>query len=85
MGEGAEPEELYLIRQIRRYDAANVLGRPMSALEIKRIGIAENIANICVERGQALNAAIWMTDNPDKASVFNYAMKKAIEMGLINA
>ena len=85
MDDGKMPEELYLLFEIKRYGAVNVLGRPMSALEIKRIGIVENIVNICNERGIEENKADWMNQNPDKANLFNYAMGLAIDMGLIDA
>ena len=79
------PEELYLLFEIKRYGAVNVLGRPMSALEIRRIGIAEDIVNICYERGSEPNKADWMNQNPDKAKLFNYALGLALEMELIDA
>ena len=84
MGEGEMPEELYLLFEIKRYGAVNVLGRPMSALEIKRIGIAENIVNICNERSNEQNKADWMNQNPGKANTFNHALGLAINMGLID-
>lgn len=85
MSDGKIPEELDLLFEIKRYGAVNVLGRPMSALEIKRIGVAENIVNICRERGREENKANWMDENPDKAKFFNYALSLAKREGLIDA
>ena len=69
--------------QIRRFGAVSVLNRPMSALEIQRIGTAEDVVNICVERGSAMNAATWATENPGNFAYFNYALGLAMDRGLI--
>ena len=78
------PEEIRLANAIEKYGAFSVFGRSMSALEIQRIGIAENIVNICVIRGKAVNAAVWETDHPEHAKLFKRAMKLAMDMGLID-
>lgn len=83
MDDGETPEEIKLSNAFRRFGAFNVLGRPMSALEIQRIGTAENVVNICRERGASENKAEWATENPEAAEVFNYAMKLALDMGLV--
>jgi len=83
MSDGRMPEEIELSNSFKRFGAFTVLGRPMSALEIKRISLAERVVNTCVERGGDLNAAVWMQSNPEKAEFFNWAMMQALDMGLI--
>ncbi len=55
----------------------------MSALELRRIGIAENVINICRDRNAALNAVTWEKENPDAAASYKYAMQLAMDEGLI--
>lgn len=61
----------------------NVLGRPMSALEIQRIEIAESIVSICRDRDRVGMKAEWETSNPKAAANFKYAAKLALDMGLV--
>ena len=77
------PEEIILANAIKRFGASNVLNRKMSALEIKRIGVAENVVNICYERGEAINAGQWEKDNQAAGQLFRYAGQLAADMGLI--
>ena len=83
MSDGEIPEEIILANAIKRYGVNGVLGRPMSALEIKRIGLAENMVNICYARGEALNAGEWEKENPDAGALFRAAGRLAADMGLI--
>ncbi len=84
MGDGEIPEEIVLAKAINRYGVYGVFGRPMSALDINRIGIAENIIRICAARGNAAMHAEWEGSNPEAAAVFKYAMGLAIDKGLID-
>ncbi len=83
MGEGEMPEEIILSNAVSRYGANGVFGRPLSALEIERMGTANGIVSICHDRNASLNHATWATENPEAAKVFDYAMKLALDMGLI--
>ena len=65
------------------FGANGVLGRPISALELKRIGFAEKIVNICRDRNAALNAVTWEKENPVAAIDYKDAMKLAMDEGLI--
>lgn len=70
-----QPEELILLGYVDRFGAQAVLGRALSAREIKSMVLAENVVRAYRERQAAQDWAIWAKDNPDKAHLLNEAMR----------
>jgi hypothetical protein len=68
------PGELILLGYIDRFGAQAVLGRPLSAREIRGMVLAENVVNAYREREASSNFAIWMDENEGKAILLNEAM-----------
>jgi hypothetical protein len=75
IGEGDIPKELRLAGYINRFGAQAVLGRAISAKEVKHITAAENVVNIYHSMQNAQNAAEWAGSNPDAADLIDYAIK----------
>jgi len=80
---GQMPAELRLLREIDRFGAQAVFGRPLGAGEMRRMMIAETIVNLYHARAAAENWAAWETANPGLAALLNAALKAAIDEGLI--
>jgi len=78
------PPELRLLREIDRFGAQAVFGRPLGAGEMRRMMIAETIVNLYRARAAAENWAAWEMASPELAALLNAALKAAIDEGLIN-
>ncbi len=60
-----KPYELVLLGYIDRFGAEAVMGRPvLSAGELRRMIMAENICNAFTSRKASENWAQWVRDNP---------------------
>ena len=78
------PPELRLLREIDRFGAQAVFGRPLAAREMRQMMVAEGIVHAYRARAAAENWAAWETANPELAALLNAALKAAIDEGLIN-
>ena len=78
------PPELRLLREIDRFGAQAVFGRPLGAGEMRRMMIAETIVHAYRARAAAENWAAWETANPELAALLNAALKAAIDEGLLD-
>jgi hypothetical protein len=74
-GGGPMPDELILLGYIDRFGAQAVLGRALSAGEIKSMVLAENVKNAYQERQNSQDWAVWKRDNDAKANLLNEAME----------
>ena len=74
-GDGSQPEELILLGYVDRFGAQAVLGRALSAKEIKGMVLAENVVKAYRERQAASDWATWARDNDSKANLLNEAME----------
>ena len=83
MCDGEIPEEIRLANAVDRYGAYGVYGRPMSALDIQRIEMAENYIGVCRAWKAADNKADWELSNPGVGAAFKYALGLAMDMGLV--
>jgi len=73
--DGEQPEELILLGYIDRFGAKAVMGRALSAREIRGMVLAENVVNAYKERQAASDWTIWTDNNKDKARLLNEAMR----------
>ena len=78
------PPELRLLREIDRFGAQAVFGRPLGAKEMRQMMVAEGIVHAYHARAAAENWAAWETANPELAALLNAALKAAIDEGLLN-
>lgn len=76
---GPVSPEIRLIRSVDRFGAQAVFGRTLSAKEIKQMLIADAIVEAYHARARSKDWAAWETDNPERATLLNAAMKLAIE------
>ena len=74
-GDGPQPEELILLGYIDRFGAQSVLGRVLSAKEIRGMILAENVVRAYRERQSAQDWVTWARDNDAKANLLNEAME----------
>jgi len=65
---------LILLGYIDRFGAQAVLGRPLSAREIRGMVLAENLVNAYKERKASSDWAEWAADNPAMNELLNEAM-----------
>lgn len=72
---GPVSAELALLSYIDRWGAQSVLGRPMSAGEIRRMLIAERIAMAYRSRETAKNWATWAIENEEEANLLAMAQQ----------
>lgn len=61
-GEG-HSRELALLNTLEKYGGAQVLGRVLSAHEVRCMNIADNVARAYRARAQATNWAAWASEN----------------------
>ncbi len=80
---GPMPDELKLAQRIDRWGAYGVLGGPMSVNEIARIEVAEKIVSIYRNRENSESWATWAMANEPQNALLLFAMKCAIDLGLI--
>jgi len=78
------PPELRLLREIDRFGAQAVFGRPLAAREMRQMMVAEGIVHAYRARAAAENWAAWEMASPELAALLNAALKTAIDEGLIN-
>lgn len=77
-GDGPKPGLLTLAEYINRFGVEAVMGRSvLSAGELKRMVVTENIVYAYRERARAENWAKWTQENPDKAQFLNEAARLA--------
>ena len=77
------PDELKLVQRIDRWGAYGVLGGPLSVNEIAGIEAAEKIVNIYQSREKSESWATWSETYPPQSALLLFAMKCAIDLGLI--
>lgn len=80
-GEGEPPAEIKLLRAIERFGVHGVYGRPLTANEIKRMNVSQNIINWFNERATSQNWATWNMEHRDYARILSDASKVANDYG----
>ena len=75
------PEELELLAFIDRFGALAVMGRTLSAGEMRRMMTAENVVKWAAERAKAENWAAWAKEHPHKAALLAEAMREGKDYG----
>lgn len=80
---GPKPAILKLVQRIERWGAYGVLGGPMSVNEITQIEVVEKIINIYQSRENSESWATWAMINEPQNALLLFAMKCAIDLGLI--
>ena len=78
------PPELRLLREIDRFGAQAVFGRPLAAREMRQMMVAEGIVHAYRARATAENWAAWEMASPELAALLNAALKAAIDEGLLD-
>lgn len=67
------PAELRLADDVDRFGAISLLGRPLTAIEVRTIKIADNIRYLYNERERAESFAEWIRDYPDQEKILKEA------------
>lgn len=73
-GDGQKPGELILADYVDRFGAQAVLGRLMTANELRRIVVVENIVHAYRRRQASDNWPEWEKNYPGEAALLNAAM-----------
>ena len=58
------PWQMKLAQQVTRYGAQSIIGRTMTAREVREIDLLETIVALHKSRADSLDWAQWATDNP---------------------
>ena len=67
------PQEIRLARYIDRFGAQAVMGRTLSANEVKRIMAAEEVITAYQSRAKSENWAAWAGEHPHYAELLSKA------------
>jgi len=73
--EAPQPEELILLGYIDRFGAQAILGRTLSAREVRAMVLAENVMRAYRTRKAAQNWVEWAKQHPEDNALLNEAMK----------
>jgi len=68
------PKDLILLGYIDRFGAQNVLGRPLSGWEVRRMMLSERVLRAYNDRQRSNKWAEWAEANPEDAQLLNEAM-----------
>ena len=82
--DGPMPQETRLANLIRRFGAESIYGRPLGANEIRRMEMSESVIDIYQERELSGDWGAWAESNPEKSKFLNWALKCAVELGMID-